>query len=82
MNAKPAGYKNAALVRFYADLLTRFRDLPGVRDATLSDFALVSGGTAQTGVKIPGVPAPPGREPGTSVLEVGPSFFKAMRDGS
>ena len=79
LNAKPAGYKDAALARFYADLLTRFGDVPGVREVSLSDFALVSGGTAQTGVTIPGVPAPGGREPGTSVLKVGPSFFKAMQ---
>jgi predicted permease len=79
LNAKPAGYKNAALARFYADLRTRFCEIPGVPEVSLSDFALVSGGTAQTGVTIPGVPAPPGREPGTSVLKVGPSFFKAMQ---
>src|SRR5205807_3752896 len=48
-------------------------------EVSLSDFALVSGGTAQTGVTIPGVPTPRGREPGTSILKVGPSFFKAMQ---
>ena len=59
LNAKPVGYKNAALATFYADLRARFHDIPGVREVSLSDFALVSGGTAQTGVIIPGMPAPP-----------------------
>lgn len=79
LNAKPAGYKDAALARFYADLRTRFRDIPGVREVSLSQFALVSGAGSQYGVTVPGVPAPPGRQPGTSVLKVGPSFFTAMQ---
>jgi macrolide transport system ATP-binding/permease protein len=79
LNAKPAGYKDAALAGFYADLRTRFRAIPGVREVSLSNFPLVSGAGAQHGVTIPGVPAPPGREPGTSVLKVGPSFLTAMQ---
>ena len=38
LNARQAGYKNAALAQFYADLLDRFRRLPGVRNAALSQF--------------------------------------------
>jgi predicted permease len=79
LNAKPAGYKDAALARFYDDLRMRFRDIPGVREVSLSDFTLVSGAQGQTGVTIPGMPAAPGREPGTSVLKVGPSFFTVMQ---
>jgi hypothetical protein len=47
LNAKPAGYKDAALARFYDDLRMRFRDIPGVREVSLSDFALVSGAQGQ-----------------------------------
>jgi predicted permease len=79
LNARPAGYKDAALARFYDELRMRFRDIPGVREVSLSDFALVSGAQGQTGITLPGVPAAPGREPGTSVLKVGPSFFTAMQ---
>ena len=41
LNARQAGYKNAALAQFYADLLNDFRRLPGVRSAGLSQFPLV-----------------------------------------
>jgi macrolide transport system ATP-binding/permease protein len=79
LNAKQAGYNDAALARFYTDLWARFRTIPGVRDVSLSDFALVSGAGGQTGVTIPGRPARPGRESGTSVLKIGPTFFSTMR---
>jgi putative ABC transport system permease protein len=78
LNAKQAGYSDSALARFYADLWTRFRAVPGVRDVSLSDFALVSGAGSQTGVAIPGMPAQRGREPGTSFLKIGPTFFSTM----
>jgi macrolide transport system ATP-binding/permease protein len=79
LNAKQAGYSDAALARFYTDLWARFRTIPGVRDVSLSDFALVSGAGGQTGVAIPGRPVQQGREPGTSVLKIGPAFFSTMR---
>src|SRR5204863_6138302 len=37
LNAKRAGYKDAALAAFYAGLRTRFRAIPGVREVSLSD---------------------------------------------
>src|SRR5207245_5522826 len=54
LNARQAGYKDQALVRFYADLLHRFRALPGVRGATLSRYALASGSRSTTTAGIPG----------------------------
>jgi macrolide transport system ATP-binding/permease protein len=78
LNARQAGYSDSALARFYADLWARFRAVPGVRDASLSDFALVSGAGSQTGVTIPGMPVQRGREPGTSCLKIGPTFFSTM----
>ena len=79
LDAKQAGYSDAALERFYTDLWARFRTVPGVRDVSLSDLTLVSGAVGQTEVKIPGRPAPQGRESGTSVLKIGPTFFSTMR---
>jgi len=79
LNAKQTGYSDQALARFYMDLWARFRTIPGVRDVTLSDFALVSGAGGQTGVTIPGRPHQPGRESETSVLKIGPAFFSTMR---
>jgi predicted permease len=79
LNARQVGYKDVALARFYATLWSRFRAVPGVREATLSDYALVSGSGSQYGVTVPGMPPPSGREAGASVLHVGPRFFSAMQ---
>jgi predicted permease len=79
MSAGQEGYRGAALVRFYDGLLASFRALPGVRNASLSDMAFVSGDMHGAGVKVPGGPAPAGREAGTDLARVGPSFFSTMR---
>jgi predicted permease len=79
LNAKPAGYEGAALASFYVGLRSRLSTVPGIRSVSISDFALVSGAFAQTGVNIPGVPTPRGREPGTSELKVGPNFLSTMQ---
>ena len=79
MQARQTGYQDTALVRLYEELRTRFASTPGVLGASLSDFALVSGGISRTGLKIPGVVNPPGREAGTAVLHVGAGFFSTMQ---
>ena len=76
LNARQAGYKDDALMRFYHDLRTRFSGIPGVRSASFSNYALVSGGMNSTDVKIPGQS---GQNRGTSVLNVGPGFFTTMQ---
>ena len=63
LNARQAGYKDAALARVYAGLLDQFRAIPGVRGAGLSDFPLASNYWNSTGVIIPGAPATTGRPP-------------------
>ena len=79
LNARQADYKDERLARFYEDLWSRFRILPGVRDASFSDHALVSNAGSSQGVTVPGIPRPAGREAGTSLLRIGPSFFTAMQ---
>ena len=79
LNARQARYKDAALARYYADLLDRFRTIPGVRNAGLSDFPLVSHYWSSAGLTIPGAPAPAGRPPETCVLKVDPSFLTTMQ---
>ena len=76
VNARQAGYQEDALLRFYSDLRTRFSGLPGVRSASLTDFAPVSGGRSTRGVQIPGKPADP---KGVSVINIGPGFFGTMQ---
>lgn len=76
LNARQAGYQDDALMRFYDGLLTRFRAIPGVRAATLSNYAMVSNSENSTDVTIPGRSEP---NAGTDVLNVGTQFFSAMQ---
>ncbi len=76
LNARQAGYQDAALMRFYDNLLGQFGAIPGVRSATLSNYAMVSQSLNSTDVTIPGVTAP---NSGTDVLNVGPRFFSTMQ---
>ena len=57
LNARQAGYKDAALGRFYADMRDRFRTIPGVRSAGLSDFSLIADYWNSQDLVIPGAPA-------------------------
>jgi predicted permease len=79
LNARQIGYQDLPLARFYADLWSRFRSIPAVRAATLSDYALVSGAGSSYSVTIPGAPPSSGRKAGTSLLHVGPAFFSTMQ---
>jgi macrolide transport system ATP-binding/permease protein len=76
LNARQAGYKDDALVRFYDTLQTGFRGIPGVRAVTLSNYAIVSNSFSSTGVTIPGQTDP---NAGSAVLNVGPGFFSTMQ---
>jgi predicted permease len=76
LDAHQAGYKDDALMRFYDDLRTRFRGIPGVRSATLSNYAMVSNSENSTNVEIPGQALP---NSSTDVLNVGPGFFSTMQ---
>jgi predicted permease len=79
LNARQAGYKDAALARFYADLRDRFRTIPGVRGAGISDFPLVSHYWNSERVTVPGAPPPAGRPPETALLQVDPGFLATMQ---
>ena len=80
LDASQAGYKDVALKAFYARMNERFRALPGVRAATVSDMPLVANWTSSTSVRLPGVPSNRGRSGSTtSVISVGPMFFETMQ---
>jgi predicted permease len=74
IDARQAGYKDAALKNFYAELQRRFGLIPGVRDATATDTRLISNSTSRVGVIIPGLA--PDR---TVIIQVGPEFFQTMQ---
>ena len=79
LNARQAGYNNAALAQFYADLLSDFRHLPGVRSAGLSQFPLAIGSINSTYVTIPGAAPTVGPKPETCYVPVDPSFLDTMQ---
>lgn len=79
LNGRQAGYKNAALAQFYADLLNDFRRLPGVRSAGLSQFPLVAGYWNSTHLTIPGAAPAAGPKPDTCIIPVDPSFLATMQ---
>jgi macrolide transport system ATP-binding/permease protein len=76
LNARQAGYKDDALMRFYHDLQTRLAGLPGVRAASVSNYAMLSQSRNTTTFRIPGKP-----DPGVSltVLSVGPGYLGTMQ---
>jgi predicted permease len=77
VNGRQAGYRDAALGRFYAGLLGRFREIPGVRAASASNMPLVAQYTNSNSVFIPGRTAQPG-DPGSSLIHVDPAFLETM----
>ena len=76
LDAKQAGYKDAALAHFYGDLLARFRQIPGVTSAGLSQFPLVAYYWNSSDIQIPGVPTK-GQEVALSVVD--PGFLPTMQ---
>ncbi len=78
VNARQVGFHDEALVRFYEDLRRQLRAVPGVRSATSSDYALVSGSMSATRVEVPGAPEV-GDKSSTAIMSVGPSFLPPWR---
>jgi predicted permease len=83
MDASQAGYKDATLRTFYTRMDERFRALPGVRAATVTDMPLLSNWNSGTGVHLPGTPKCEGDgcpdTPMTSIISIGPTFFETMQ---
>jgi predicted permease len=77
INGRQAGYRDAALVRFYSGLLDRFRGIPGVRSAAASSFPLVANYVSNTGVFVPGRTQP--QENSSDILNVDPAFLSTMQ---
>ncbi len=74
LDALKAGRKGAEITAFYADLRTRFSQIPGVRSASLSSEPLANAGWGLS-LYLPG-----GREdPLNRVMSVGPEFFATMQ---
>ena len=66
--------------QFFAELLTRVRQLPGVRSASANAFLPFSGIIAGTGAEVVGRPSLPiSQQPVVDVAVVEPQFFETMR---
>lgn len=73
LDANQAGHPRADVPAFYNDVRARLAAIPGVRSASLSQFALLAG-RIFTGVSLPG------QKPQTSlVFGVGPAFHTTMQ---
>jgi predicted permease len=73
VNAPQAGYPQARVADFYADLRRRLGEVPGVRDVTLSHASLIRAGRSHP-IMVDGRPTQ-----GTRVLWTGPQFFTTMQ---
>ena len=80
LDAGKAGYKGAAAKHLYEGLASRFRSIPGVRAATLTNLPMVADWQNSTRISGPGIPDPPEGQarPGTDFAFVGPTFFETM----
>jgi predicted permease len=70
------GYRDQAINRLFENLRGRLRELPGVRDVSLSIRPLPMGGGTMAPVAIVGTPT---NAPGAVLASVGPAFFKTMQ---
>jgi macrolide transport system ATP-binding/permease protein len=76
LNARQAGYKDSAMVRFYEEVRGRLSAIPGVHGVSTSNFALISGSESSTSVKIAGYT---GKNRQVSFLYVGPASSRICR---
>jgi len=70
------GYKGPQVDAFYRDLQGRLSEIPGVKSASYSMGALLSGGLMITMFHWPGTPQDQSSE--ADVLPVGPNFFETL----
>jgi predicted permease len=74
LNARQAGHNDPEIVAFYNDLQKRFRAIPGVRAASLSNHTLLGTGTSGSKVGVAG-----GAEHSSHILSIGTGFFHTMQ---
>jgi macrolide transport system ATP-binding/permease protein len=79
LNARPAGYKGAALARFYGNLRDRFRHIPGVRNVTFSNYPLAAERWNESSLSIPGLAKNGDEKLSTCRLDIDQSFLTTMQ---
>jgi predicted permease len=78
LNARQAGHRDPEILDFYSNLLERFRQIPGVRSASVSHLPPFGGGSFFSLVLPAGAPQTESA-PLTHVLMTGPDFFDTMQ---
>jgi predicted permease len=73
-----AGYRGGRLASVYTQTVEKLRGLPGVRSATASGLALLSGWSNSTDMAADGAPLKTGDNRGVFWNSVGPEFFETM----
>jgi predicted permease len=79
VNPKQSGYEGPRLISLYDRLLQRIRTVPGVRAASLSAYALMSGWCNTSSIAVEGGHAKPDANPTVFWNLVGPDFLNTMR---
>jgi predicted permease len=77
VDAALSGYEDARLLDFYERTLERVMALPGVRSASLSQYALLEGGWTSDSIVIPGAPKEQD-EIHVHLLHIAPHYFETM----
>jgi predicted permease len=78
INAKLGGYKPDQLGSLYQQILGNVNALPGVRSATLSEMAPMSGMTWSGPISVQGYTPQPNEDMDTSLNSVGPKYFATV----
>ncbi len=73
-----SGYQSEKLLGLYERIREKVAAIPGVRAATLSNHALISGRVSNDGVSIPGYHAIDGQQPVGYLMRVGSDFLTSM----
>jgi predicted permease len=72
------GYDQARIASIYGQMLERLKTVPGVRAATASNLALLSGSDSSTGFWIQGRSLAQGSSSDVYHMRVAPNFFEVM----
>jgi predicted permease len=74
----PAGYKDAAILLLYQNLLDKFKAVPGVSGASLSVDGLFSGTESGDPIAVEGYTPTPGEAMNSRMDHVGPDYFSVV----
>jgi predicted permease len=78
VNAVVGGYKGAAAIRLYQDLLARVSAVPGLRGVTVSQDGLFSHAESADPIDVEGYTPRPGEEMDSRFDHVGPEYFSTI----